>query len=402
MRTKEKREEPVSPLGSAPFKQIPISLLTLRFHRNTLNQGFAEWIREARILQIRLAFLLVSILYVLYGITEPYFAPGETLSVAQLLHIGLIAPITFVIALYPSSRFLKKHFQPLAILATFIAYICYLYLVGKTGLSGSYTPELYFMILWIFTVAGFRFYLATAFSLLLIALALFNALQLETTAVLFYTYCFWLFIAFCLAFLGGHLLEYWSRVHYFNTLTLHNEITDRKAVQDQLKYLSEHDPLTGLSNRIKLSKQLDNAIDSAQKRGEKLAWIFIDIDGFKHFNDTEGHIRGDALLKAIAKRLVSSVRENDIIGRIGGDEFIVLLTHIKETEDALSIAEHIRISLAEPYRLDSEKKTYNTSASLGIALFPEHGNNEMSLSKCADAAMYQSKRKGRNQVSLWC
>ena len=383
---------------------IPINPFTLQFKEEVLNRDFAAWIRKARILQIRMAFLLVSVLYLIYGLSEPWFAPEEIASTAQILHIGLIMPLTLFIALYPASKFLEHYFVPMAVTMTLIAFLVYLYLMVRTGVAGPYRPELYFMILWFFTVSGFRLHLATLFSLILVVAAIATVSIFSTpanTPEALYTFYFWLFIAFSLGFVGGHLLEYWAKINFYNMRTLHREIVERQNMEEQLRHLSEHDNLTGLCNRSKLSREFRNAAEAADATNTKLAWLFVDIDHFKHFNDTAGHIAGDNLLKLIAQRLLSSVRQKDHIGRIGGDEFIVLLTDIGHAEDALKIAEKIRVSLTKPYRLSEGDETCRSSASIGIALYPEHGSSEIELYKCADAAMYHSKKRGRNSVTLF-
>jgi diguanylate cyclase (GGDEF)-like protein len=148
-----------------------------------------------------------------------------------------------------------------------------------------------------------------------------------------------------------------------------------------------------------LNDYLEGFISRAKRTKEKMAWIYIDLDHFKELNDTYGHNAGDSLLVIVAQRLRESVRESDTVGRLAGDEFTVLLDGIHNADEALRIAENIRLSLESPYDL-SIGREYNTSASLGVALYPDHGNDMTTLSKSADQAMYRSKSQGRNRVTF--
>ncbi len=182
-------------------------------------------------------------------------------------------------------------------------------------------------------------------------------------------------------------------------LSTKHDITERKALQDKLKHISEHDNLTNLPNRILLNERLTQALILAKRENNNLALIFLDLDKFKPVNDTFGHNTGDTLLKQVAERIQHCLRESDTVARVGGDEFIVLLPKIKHKQDVSIVAEKIRHSLNKPFLCDTH--TVNISSSMGIALYPEHGNNSLDLSKNADTAMYYSKDNGRNNVKFF-
>lgn len=349
---------------------------------------------------MRLAMLLVSFLYGILGLLDPYFSDGVIVSQAQLLHFWFIIPMLWATVALGSIATTRYLFIPLAVITTATAAFCHLYLVHLGGLQSLYVPELYFMVLWIFTVAGFRLWLATPVSAAIILAAIVNAALLpnQETNVL-YAYYFWLFVSFSLAYLGGHLLEYYAKLDFYHNQLLIGEIEERKAEQEQLQYAATHDALTGLPNRILLNDYLEGFISRAKRTKKKMAWIYIDLDHFKELNDTYGHNAGDSLLVIVAQRLRESVRESDTVGRLAGDEFTVLLDGIHSADEALRIAENIRLSLEAPYDL-SIGQEYNTSASLGVALYPDHGADMTTLSKSADQAMYRSKSRGRNRVTL--
>ncbi len=177
------------------------------------------------------------------------------------------------------------------------------------------------------------------------------------------------------------------------------EITDRKEMEEKIQHLAYHDPLTDLPNRMLFTDRLQQALSSAKRDKGKLALMFIDLDKFKPVNDMLGHNVGDLLLKEVAQRILCCLRESDTVGRIGGDEFVVLLPSIKAEQDALEVAEKIRYSLDQPFELAG--CSLNISSSTGIAIYPEHGNDEKLLLKNADDAMYYAKSVGRDNVQIY-
>ena len=163
-----------------------------------------------------------------------------------------------------------------------------------------------------------------------------------------------------------------------------------------LKHLAQHDGLTGLPNRALFDDRLQQAITHARRTHSHIALLFVDLDGFKCVNDSHGHHTGDLLLAAVAQRILACVRVADTAGRIGGDEFVMLLSAVGREYDALNVAEKVRSALEAPFELDGRELLI--SASVGVALFPQHGDSERALSLSADAAMYQAKSSGGNLV----
>ncbi len=184
-----------------------------------------------------------------------------------------------------------------------------------------------------------------------------------------------------------------------NYVSSFSDISDRKASEERIFHLAHHDTLTGLLNRFSLNERLQQAVAQAKRNNEKLAVMFIDMDRFKVINDTLGHHVGDALLVEVAERLRASVRDSDIVARLGGDEFVVVLTSVDTGSLITTIAQKIVHNLATPYQvLDHELRT---SPSVGIASFPEDGNQASVLMKYADAAMYHVKAQGRNNFQFF-
>ena len=177
------------------------------------------------------------------------------------------------------------------------------------------------------------------------------------------------------------------------------DISERKANEARIDFLAHHDVLTGLINRYNLENRLDQALLSAHRDHLSVAVMFIDMDRFKTINDTLGHHVGDQLLIEVGRRLRDSVRESDIVSRLGGDEFIVVLTHIKDAMDAAPLADKILRSLRLPYFF--EGKEMHSSPSIGIAVYPFDGEDGQTLMKNADTAMYHAKDHGRNNVQYF-
>ncbi|WP_438347516.1 diguanylate cyclase domain-containing protein [Paenibacillus sp. FA6] len=169
------------------------------------------------------------------------------------------------------------------------------------------------------------------------------------------------------------------------------DITSKKNYEAQLEFLAFHDPLTGLTNRHYFTEQINQAIESAKKESQMLAVMYIDIDKFKRINDSLGHGVGDQLLKQFANRLKENVREEDILCRIGGDEFLVLLNGFKEKKAALEIVSRLYNALQVPYFIDNQKNV--ATSSIGIAVFPEDGMNSKILISRSDAALYLAKEQ---------
>lgn len=178
----------------------------------------------------------------------------------------------------------------------------------------------------------------------------------------------------------------------------HEMTNELRKSEERAHHLAQHDTLTGLPNRALFADRLTHALSLAQRDSQHLALMFIDLDRFKPVNDSFGHAVGDQLLQVVAVRLREAVRASDTVGRIGGDEFVVLLPEIDATRDVQMVASKILESMARPFTLAGHE--LSISASIGIALYPEHGVDEESLNKAADQAMYRAKDSGRNCIRL--
>lgn len=176
-----------------------------------------------------------------------------------------------------------------------------------------------------------------------------------------------------------------------------SDITVRRESEERVRFMALHDPLTELANRAHFDERLHFALANARRYNESIGLILLDLDRFKPVNDQHGHAVGDQLLQAVARRIRSSVRETDTVGRIGGDEFVVLLTGPVTRDSAQVVADKIFNQVAMPLELGGLR--VEITCSLGLALYPEDGVDELSLTKAADDAMYRNKRTGRQLMS---
>ncbi|MHC3993488.1 putative bifunctional diguanylate cyclase/phosphodiesterase [Thiomicrolovo sp. ZZH C-3] len=177
------------------------------------------------------------------------------------------------------------------------------------------------------------------------------------------------------------------------------DVSEQAESQQMIEKLAFYDPLTNLPNRVLMQDRLQKAIKDANRRGEKLGVLFLDLDGFKNVNDTLGHTLGDRLLKEVAERLKRTLRDTDTISRIGGDEFIVLLPYINSEKDITIVAKKMIDALQE--RWEFGDKAIFTTTSIGVAIYPDHSGDADTLIKFADTAMYKAKEDGRNRYRFY-
>jgi diguanylate cyclase (GGDEF)-like protein/PAS domain S-box-containing protein len=201
----------------------------------------------------------------------------------------------------------------------------------------------------------------------------------------------------------GHPLRVGEEVMLAFTIC---DVSLRRRVEEQLlekqqhlDHLAHHDQLTGLPNRLYLAHHLPGAIEEAKRNNSMLAVLFLDLDRFKHINDSRGHETGDKLLKKVAERVRATVRSEDMVVRMGGDEFIVVLQSIRKTEVISEMAERINRALSSPIVVDGRPLV--ATASIGVGLYPRDGTDMGELLRHSDTAMYQAKDRGRNNFQLF-
>jgi diguanylate cyclase (GGDEF)-like protein/PAS domain S-box-containing protein len=178
-----------------------------------------------------------------------------------------------------------------------------------------------------------------------------------------------------------------------------HDVSTARALSMRMSYLAQHDSLTDLPNRILLNDRLTQAMTLAGRHRQKLAVLFLDIDHFKHINDSLGHVVGDKLLQSVAHRLLACVRTSDTVSRQGGDEFVILLSELSHSQDAVVSAEKILTSVGTRHQIDQHD--IHITASIGISTYPDDGMEVEPLIQQADFAMYHAKESGRNNYQFF-
>jgi diguanylate cyclase (GGDEF)-like protein/PAS domain S-box-containing protein len=182
-------------------------------------------------------------------------------------------------------------------------------------------------------------------------------------------------------------------------VTIFRDVSGARTMAQEKTHTAEHDFLTGLPNRLLLSDRLSQAVALAPRRQDKIAVLFLDLDNFKHINDSLGHPTGDKLLQSVAKRLVECVRGSDTVSRQGGDEFVMLLSDAEHWEDAAVVAARMLQAVARAHSID--RHDLHITASIGVSVYPDDGLDAETLIKNADTAMYQAKENGRQNYRFF-
>ena len=179
-----------------------------------------------------------------------------------------------------------------------------------------------------------------------------------------------------------------------NYIALFADITERRASFERIQHLAHFDALTNLPNRTLLNQHIEQALLTAKRNRNRMALLFLDLDGFKGVNDKLGHHAGDMLLREVSNRLKHSIRETDMVSRLGGDEFVVVMSAIHQAEDAARVAQKIIDALSRAFEI--EGYTVNVGTSIGISVYPDDAEDGDTLKRYADAAMYEVKLSGKN------
>jgi diguanylate cyclase (GGDEF)-like protein/PAS domain S-box-containing protein len=184
------------------------------------------------------------------------------------------------------------------------------------------------------------------------------------------------------------------------TVIIFRALTEEARAKNlRMSRLAQYDGLTDLPNRILLKDRLGRALALAIRYSRPLAVLFVDLDYFKHVNDSAGHATGDLVLQSVAGRLRACVRSADTVSRYGGDEFVILLSEIDHSKSLMPVAKKILAALAAPHSV--EPHVFHVTASIGVSIFPQDGRDEETLIKNADAAMYWVKQNGRNKIQFF-
>jgi diguanylate cyclase (GGDEF)-like protein len=192
------------------------------------------------------------------------------------------------------------------------------------------------------------------------------------------------------------MMEAKTRIHnMLEVRLLYKQLEDYSR---EMESLALHDALTGLPNRRLLMERLSLAIAHARRNKRTMAVMYLDLDGFKLLNDTLGHDAGDTLLNLVAARLVAAVRQEDTVARLGGDEFVIALWELSHAEDVAKLVSKVMQAVSQPYRI--QDRDVSMTASIGVSIYPMHGEEVETLMKSADLALYEAKRTGKNDYRI--
>ncbi|MEM3609624.1 MAG: diguanylate cyclase, partial [Candidatus Anstonellales archaeon] len=197
---------------------------------------------------------------------------------------------------------------------------------------------------------------------------------------------------------GSYTYREYSKENRY-ILGIFRDITQRKKDEEKIRFLAYHDVLTGLPNRLLFFDRVNMELNRSIRNGTFISIMMMDLDKFKDINDRLGHSAGDEVLKEVSTRIRNIVRKVDTVARMGGDEFVIVLSDLKERRDIEEIAERIIEEISRPYKISLD--VVEISPSIGISIFPEDGNDPETLIRRADIAMYKSKHKGGKSYSYY-
>lgn len=365
-----------------------------------LKQDFLKFQYQKNVKFIQLMNLVGFTLFLLYGLADWFIIP-------DMGQISIVIRCVLYVTLLPATLWLIRHFYNVVLLelllpaSTVVGTIFWFELLLRTQ-SEHVSSYLYAGIIFIvFPSLGIRTYFSAAVGYIafLSIIILYYVLRLSgADGMAGSVYCLVM-----LPFVLISLFIAWHNTYTSRRMCLYAVIEElnKAALKEanlQLKAQSQTDFLTGLPNRYLLDDRIQQVIAKASRENARFALMIVDLDRFKPINDTYGHAVGDALLREVAERMVRCVRESDTVARIGGDEFVVLLPTINDSQDAKLVAEKIRDALNQAFLIG--EISIAISSSLGIALYPEQGTDADALSRAADSTLYRAKESGRNRVEI--
>jgi len=359
-------------------KDVLIYLNPLYFEDEQVKQKFNQWYEPLKTIQIRAVTALTALLYIIYSQINQNFEPSSIQVLMNLLQLYILPfSLLFISTLTFWDRFHRLTNLLLAI-APVVAAAGSLFIIINIKEFYIYLPEIYLIVIWTFSISGLRLVHATISASIIFLIASFVGYYFLFDSAFFLIHLLWLFSAFSFGLLNAFLIEK-SNIQTF-------------LKEQKLEYIATTDRLTGLNNRSKIETVIIDEIERAERYKRSVSVVLVDIDHFKSVNDSYGHHVGDIILKEFALVLKNGVRKVDMVGRWGGEEFIIILpeTNIKVAEKA---AEHIRINV-ETFSFSVIKQK---TASFGVSEYI-HGDSPQSLINRADKALYKAKENGRNQI----
>lgn len=362
-------------------KSILSYLNPIYFEEKKIKKQFNKWYESSKIIQIRTVTLLTGILYLLYAQVDKLVAPTSILPVMTLLHLYILPTALFFITLLTFWNKFYKTVNYLFLVAPIGAALGNMFLIISLKESTIYFSEIYLIIIWIFIVSGLRLsYAVLSATTTLVLVILIGYYLFPMTKELFLMHFLWMLSAFSFGLLSAFILEKSNKIIFLN--------------DQQLEKLATTDRLTGLYNRFKIEFFVDEEMNRAERYKRVFSVILVDIDNFKSVNDNYGHLVGDTVLRDFSNILKDKVRKSDIVGRWGGEEFLIILPEANVGE-AKKVAEYLREQI-ENFEFANIK---NRTSSFGVTQYREEDCIETIINR-ADTALYRAKENGRNQVQV--
>ncbi|MEW6991512.1 GGDEF domain-containing protein [Colwelliaceae bacterium 6441] len=351
-----------------------------KYSNSDSDSRYQEWDKPARLVQISSVCFLTAVLYLIFTFIGKSWAPEPIQDIMFHAHIFINMPLLLLISLLARHKQFY-HFVLLTLaIYSLVSLSIHSYIVS---LLPSFTPFLvegYLGVLWIFIVSGLTFNYALSCAIFGSAILIGSASYYMTQSDDFVIHVFWILCSFSFGILGALIFDRSRKAVFFT--------------QQKLQKLAVTDPLTGAYNRNKMNQIVSGELNRASRYKHTFGLLMIDIDHFKNVNDSFGHDIGDKVLKTVASLLSSTIRDNDILIRWGGEEFIVIALEFKESNLE---------TFCEKLRKVIEQETFATvgsiTISIGATLFKEHDTQDTML-KRADKALYHVKAQGRNNWAI--
>jgi len=353
--------------------------LPRKFPNSTFSDLYEQWDKPSRQIQISAISCLTALLYIAFTfIDKSSWASEQAITLMQKFHLLIIVPMMLAISFIAyKKRFYKFVMIALAI-SPIIANLCHVYIASQLSNYAPFLAEGYLSVFWIFIASGMTFRVALVSAILSSLILIVSAFYFMSQTGIYTMHVFWIMCSFSFGFLGALIFD-----------------RSRKAIfisQQELHQLAITDPLTGVFNRNKLYNVLPQEIGRCLRYDKTFGLLMVDIDHFKHVNDTLGHDAGDKVLQRTAQVLSKLIRGNDTLIRWGGEEFIVIV---------LEVDEKSLIHFCEKLRKKIEDENYgdvaNITVSVGATLLRENDVPDSLLSR-VDKALYKAKDNGRNNT----
>ncbi len=365
-------------------------MFTLRYLDVNKENLFSASIKEIRQKQMLYLLVITAFFYIMYIGVDLLILQNTQLSYAISLH----SLITFFLVsstlslLSDKLNYLAKYIVVISVLTASIGCL----MLTKIGIF-YYIIEVYVIMVWVFTLIGFKFLEALMVNVLIVIshivfISFYKTLTYEATVI----HMFILSASFTMGLVGGYIMEFYARSNFENQLN----IVD---MQEELKEQANHDYLTNLYNRRYFNEVAQSFIKIAKRENTSMSLIMIDIDDFKNVNDTYGHTIGDEVIKLLASLLKEHTRDSDVSSRFGGEEFVILLPSTNEN-GAIKTAEVLRTIVESQNIKINADKYIKFTISLGVSSLNNEDNVISELLNRADEALYSAKENGKNKTEV--